>query len=286
MDDLTIRKTRFYAGFSWLAEAARLLAKNPLMWLLMAIVLCCTIFVFYGVFALSITLLSSGVSYDAAIGLGSAVLWILCFPLFGGLLLSAEALDKDNRLPIRNIYAGFRYKFRDLAILSVCALLLLALFSLLAEVAMKAVAALLVIGFRLFGLVASEVFSPSFATIENVFFLLRHTVNIVFLLLLLALVWFAIALVVLNDKKPLAAILGSLRIFWRNWLSLPLLWLTIGLPIFLLGLKWYRLAENMPDMMLTFLGCYIGLLPILCALLVYVGHRHIVQAREDEKEYN
>ena len=93
-------------------------------------------------------------------------------------------------------------------------------------------------------------------------------------------------LVVLNDKKPLAAILGSLRIFWRNWLSLPLLWLTIGLPIFFLGLKWYRLAENMPDMMPAFLSCYIGLLPILCALLVYASHRHIVQAREDKKEYN
>ena len=286
MADLTIRKTQFYAGFTWLAEAARLLAKNPLMWLLMAIVLCCTIFVFYGVFALSVTLPKPLVSYYAAIGLGSAVLWILCFPLFGGLLLSAEALDKDNRLPIRNIYAGFRYKFRDLAVLSVCALLLLALFSLLAEVAMKAVAALLAIGFRLFGLVASEVFSPSFAAIETVFFFLPRTVNAVFLLLLLAVVWFATALVVLNDKKPLAAILGSLRIFWRNWLSLPLLWLTIGLPIFFLGLKWYRLAKNMPDMMLTFLGCYIGLLPILSALLVYVGHRHIVATREDEEKYD
>ena len=286
MGDLTIRKTRFYAGFSWLAEAARLLAKNPLMWLLMAIVLCCTIFVFYGVFALSVALPKPLVSYDAAIGLGLAVLWILCFPLFGGLLLSAETLDKDNRLPIRNIYAGFRYKFRDLAILSVFALLLLALFSLLAEVAMKAIAALLVIGFRLFGFVASEVFSPSFAAIENIFFFLPRTVNAVFLLLLLALVWSATALVVLNNKKPLAAILGSLRIFWRNWLSLPLLWLTIGLPIFFLGLKWYRLAENMPDMMLTFLGCYIGLLPILCALLVYVGHRHIVATREDEEKYD
>lgn len=286
MGDLTIRKTRFYAGFTWLTEAARLLAKNPLMWLLMAIVLCCTIFVFYGVFALSVTLLGSGVSYYAAIGLGSAVLWILCFPLFGGLLLSAEALDKDNRLPIRNIYAGFRYKFRDLAVLSVCALLLLALFSLLAEVAMKAVAALLAIGFGVFGFAASEVFSPSFATIETVFFFLPRTVNAVFLLLLLAVVWFATALVVLNDKKPLAAILGSLRIFWQNWLSLPLLWLTIGLPIFFLGVKWYRLAKNMPDMMLTFLGCYIGLLPILSALLVYVGHRHIMATQEDEEEYD
>ena len=286
MGNLTIRKTRFYAGFTWLAEAARLFAQNPLMWLLMAIVLCCTIFVFYSVFSLSVTLLAPGVSYYAAIGLGSTVLWILCFPLFGGLLLSAEALDKNNRLPIRNIYAGFRYKFHDLAILSVFALLLLALFSLLVEVAMKAIAALLVIGFGLFGFVASEVFSPSFATIETVFFFLPRTVNAVFLLLLLAVVWFATALVVLNDKKPLAAILGSLRIFWQNWLSLPLLWLTIGLPIFFLGVKWYRLAENMPDMMLTFLGCYIGLLPILCALLVYVGHRHIVATQEDEKEYN
>ena len=286
MGDLTIRKTRFYAGFSWPAEAARLLAKNPLMWLLMAIVLCCTIFVFYGVFALSVTLLDSWVSYHAAIGLGSVVLWILCFPLFGGLLLSAEALDKDKRLPIRNIYAGFRYKFRDLAVLSVFALLLLALFSLLAEVAMKAVAALVVISFGLFGFVASEVFSPSFATIEAVFFFLPRTVNAVFLLLLLALVWFSIALVVLNDKKPLAATLGSLRILWRNWLSLPLLWLTIGLPIFFLGLKWYRLAENMPDMMPAFLSCYIGLMPILCTLLVYASHRHIVQAWEDKKEYN
>lgn len=286
MGNLTIRKTRFYAGFLWLTEAARLFAKNPLMWLLMAIMLCCTIFVFYGVFALSVTLLNPEVSYYTAIGLGLAVLWILCFPLFGGLLLSAEALDKDNHLPILTIYAGFRYKFRDLVVLSVCALLLLALFSLLAEVAMKAVAALLAIGFRLFGLVASEVFSPSFAAIETVFFFLPRTVNAVFLLLLLAVVWFATALVVLNDKKPLAAILGSLRIFWQNWLSLPLLWLTIGLPIFFLGVKWYRLAENMPDMMLTFLGCYIGLLPILSALLVYIGHRHIVATQEDEKEYN
>ena len=205
------------------------------MWLLMAIVLCCTISVFYGVFALSVALPKPLVSYDAAIGLGSAVLWILCFPLFGGLLLSAEALDKDNRLPIRNIYAGFRYKFRDLAVLSVCALLLLALFSLLAEVAMKAIAALLMIGFGLFGFAASEVFSPSFAAIENLFFLLPHTVNIVFLILLLAVVWSATALVVLNDKKTLAGIRGRLRILWRNWLSLPLLWLTIGLPICFFG---------------------------------------------------
>ncbi|WP_455018638.1 hypothetical protein [Kingella denitrificans] len=286
MADLTIRKTRFYAGFSWLAEAARLFLKSPLMWLLMAIVLCFTIFVFYGVFALSVMLPKPLVSYYTAIGLGSVVLWILCFPLFGGLLLSAEALDKDNRLPIRNIYAGFRYKFRDLAVLSVFALLLLALFSLLTEVAMKAIAALLVIGFRLFGFVASGVFSPSFAAIETVFFFLPRTVNAVFLLLLLAVVWSATALVVLNDKKPLAAILGSLRILRRNWLSLPLLWLTIGLPIFFLGLKWYRLAENMPDMMPAFLSCYIGLMPILCTLLVYASHRDIVKAREDKKEYD
>lgn len=279
MDDLTIRKTRFYAGFSWLAEAARLLAKNPLMWLLMAIVLCCTIFVFYGVFALSVTLLGPEVSYYTAIGLGLAVLWILCFPLFGGLLLSAEALDKDNRLPILNIYAGFRYKFRDLAILSVCALLLLALFSLLWAIAMKAVAILLIAYFApmhpLLGYVMLEGLSPWFAAVSVIFHLIPFAV-----------IWFAPALVVLNDKTPLAAIRGSLRILRRNWLSLPLLWLTIGLPIFFLGVKWYRLAKNMPDMMLTFLGCYIGLLPILSALLVYVGHRHIVATREDEEKYD
>lgn len=279
MDDLTIRKTRFYAGFSWLAEAARLFLKSPLMWLLMAIALCCTIFVFYGVFALSVTLLNPWISYYAAIGLGLAVLWILCFPLFGELLLSTEALDKDNRLPIRNIYAGFRYKFLDLAVLSVCALLLLALFSLVWAVAMKAVAILLVAYFApmhpLLGYVMLEGLSPWLAAVSVVFHLIPFAV-----------IWFAIALVVLNDKTPLAAILGSLRIFWRNWLLLPLLWLMIGLPIFFLGLKWYRLAENMPDMMPAFLSCYIGLLPILCALLVYVGHRDIVQAREDEKEYN
>ena len=50
-----------------------------------------------------------------------------------------------------------------------------------------------------------------------------------------------------------------------------------------LRVKCYRLAENMPDMMSAFLGCYIGLLPILCALLVYVGHRHIVATQEDEE---
>ena len=275
MADLTIRKTRFYAGFSWLAEAARLFLKSPLMWLLMAIALCCTIFVFYGVFALSVALLGSGVS----IGLGSAVLWILCFPLFGGLLLSAEALDKDNRLPIRNIYAGFRYKFRDLAVLSVCALLLLALFSLLWAIAIRAVAILLIAYFApmhpLLGYAMLEGLSPWFAAVSVVFHLIPFAV-----------IWFAPALVVLNDKTPLAAIRGSLRILRRNWLSLPLLWLTLGLPIIFLGWKWKQFARHMPDMMLTFLGCYIGLLPILCTLLVYVGHRHIVATREDEEEYD
>ena len=279
MNDLTIRKTRFYAGFSWLAEVARLLAKNPLMWLLMAIVLCCTIFVFYGVFALSVTLLGPEVSYYTAIGLGLAVLWILCFPLFGGLLLSAEALDKDNRLPILNIYAGFRYKFRDLAILSVCALLLLALFSLLWAIAMKAVAILLIAYFApmhpLLGYVMLEGLSPWFAAVSVIFHLIPFAV-----------IWFAPALVVLNDKTPLAAIRGSLRILRRNWLSLPLLWLTLGLPIIFLGWKWKQFARHMPDMMLTFLGCYIGLLPILCALLVYVGHHHIVATQEDEEKYD
>ena len=279
MNDLTIHKTRFYAGFSWLAEAVRLLAKNPLIWLLMAIVLWCTIFVFYGVFALSVTLLGSEVSYYTAIGLGLAVLWILCFPLFGGLLLSAEALDKDNHLPILTIYAGFRYKFRDLAILSVCALLLLALFSLLWAIAIRAVAILLIAYFApmhpLLGYVMLEGLSPWFAAVSVIFHLIPFAV-----------IWFAPALVVLNDKTPLAAIRGSLRILRRNWLSLPLLWLTLGLPIIFLGWKWKQFARHMPDMMLTFLGCYIGLLPILCALLVYVGHRHIVATQEDEEEYD
>ena len=279
MNDLTIHKTRFYAGFSWLAEAVRLLAKNPLIWLLMAIVLCCTIFVFYGVFALSVTLLGSEVSYYTAIGLGLAVLWILCFPLFGGLLLSAEALDKDNHLPILTIYAGFRYKFRDLAILSVCALLLLALFSLLWAIAIRAVAILLIAYFApmhpLLGYVMLEGLSPWFAAVSVIFHLIPFAV-----------IWFAPALVVLNDKTPLAAIRGSLRILRRNWLSLPLLWLTIGLPIIFLGWKWKQFARHMPDMMLTFLGCYIGLLPILCALLVYVGHHHIVATQEDEEKYD
>lgn len=224
---------------------------------------------------MSVALLGSGVS----IGLGSAVLWILCFPLFGGLLLSAEALDKDNRLPIRNIYAGFRYKFRDLAVLSVCALLLLALFSLLWAIAIRAVAILLIAYFApmhpLLGYAMLEGLSPWFAAVSVVFHLIPFAV-----------IWFAPALVVLNDKTPLAAIRGSLRILRRNWLSLPLLWLTLGLPIIFLGWKWKQFARHMPDMMLTFLGCYIGLLPILCTLLVYVGHRHIVATREDEEEYD
>ena len=279
MADLTIRKTRFYAGFPWLTEAARLFAKKPLMWLLMAIALCCTIFVFYGVFALSVTLLNPWISYYAAIGLRLAVLWILCFPLFGGLLLSAEALDKDNHLPILTIYAGFRYKFRDLAILSVCALLLLALFSLLWAIAIRAVAILLIAYFApmhpLLGYVMLEGLSPWFAAVSVIFHLIPFAV-----------IWFAPALVVLNDKTPLAAIRGSLRILRRNWLSLPLLWLTLGLPIIFLGWKWKQFARHMPDMMLTFLGCYIGLLPILSALLVYVGHRHIVATQEDEEEYD
>ena len=274
MAGLTVFKTKFYAGFVWLVEAARLFLKSPFMWFIIAIGLCLTITIFYGVWALFVTLLKAfSVSYTTAILMGLVVLWLLSFSLFGGLLLSAKALDKDNDLMAVNIFAGFKNKFRDLSVLSVCVLLLLIAFSFLISIILKVIASLIVAYFGMFGLVILESLALFFKFIHAVPFFIVFTI-----------IWFAPALVVLIDQKPLAAIRNSLYIFRRNWFPLLLLWLPFGMPFIMKEFKWRQLLFKMGDAVFAFLGFSIGLLPIFFSLLVYISCRSIVDIQQNNGE--
>ena len=205
--------------------------------------------------------------------MGLVVLWLLSFSLFGGLLLSAKALDKDNDLMAVNIFAGFKNKFRDLSVLSVCVLLLLIAFSFLISIILKVIASLIVAYFGMFGLVILESLALFFKFIHAVPFFIVFTI-----------IWFAPALVVLIDQKPLVAIRNSLYIFRRNWFPLLLLWLPFGMPFIMKEFKWRQLLFKMGDAVFAFLGFSIGLLPIFFALLVYISCRSIVDIQQNHGE--
>lgn len=264
MANLTIHKTKFYAGLLWLVEVGRLFIKSPIKWLIIAICLAITIAAAYFSWAFLVILFFKS-SYIASIFVGLFVLWIFSFLLFGGLLLSAQSLDEDDDLLIHYLYSGFYYKFRDLMIVSVCSILIIIGVTFLSSMMMGYILKLIVYLLGIFGLLLISQYQFYSILVAAIFMLFPFSV-----------LWFAPALVVFNDKSPLRAIYDSLRIFMRNWLSLSLLWLFIGVPSIMIGLKWKRLIRESSDAILASLGFSVGLLPIFFALLVYVSYRQII----------
>ncbi|WP_274584228.1 BPSS1780 family membrane protein [Neisseria leonii] len=189
------RKATMGEGAAWFGQSFRLFKRRPLMWLAMFAVM------------LLITTVLSMVPVLGIVANFTSLLFA------GGLMMSADALSEGDQLEFGYLFAGFKYKF---AALLRCTLLYMGVFILLMLV-MAAV-------FALTGGSESSIADLGRA-LEDPTAVSKQTDSRLYLLILLVvffgipatmMVWFAPALITLNDMKAWPAMKLSLRACLQN----------------------------------------------------------------------
>lgn len=222
-------------GWDWIVEAFALFRRQPGMWIL--------IMVLAGILFVAISVIPL---------LGSLASTLL-FPIFGaGLMLGCKALDQGGTLELAHLFAGFQHRTGDLVMVGV--------FNLVCG-AIIALAAAAVIGGGVFMAIMHGGMTGAGISIAS-------TLMALLLVAALALplsmaIWFAPALIVLNELAPVAALKTSFSVCLKNWLP----FLVYGVVLLILCL-----LAAIP------LGLgYLVLFPVLAAS-VYTAYRDIFRA--------
>ena len=219
-------------GWDWIVEAFALFRRQPGMWIL--------------------TVLIAGILFVAisVIPILGSLASTLLFPLFGaGLMLGCKAQDQGGTLELAHLFAGFKHRTGDLVMVGV--------FNLVCGA---------IIGFAVFTLVGGGVFmaimrgGAAGAGISLASILIAALLVAALMVPLSMAMWFAPALIVLNELEPAAALKASFYACLRNWISLSV----YGVVLLVLCL-----VAAIP----AFLG-YLVLIPVLAAS-VYTAYRDI-----------
>ncbi|MDO4878590.1 MAG: BPSS1780 family membrane protein [Neisseria sp.] len=196
-------------GGGWLNEAWRIIRMKKGKWAVMFL----------------IALLIIGIVANFA-PLLSPLLLIL---FMGGIVLSCDALVEGGQLEVEYVFAGFKYKLADLLVMGVFYLALTALIYFLVSIGMP----------ELDDFYQMDTSQLPQAVKEGK--ISMGQVSLFFLLDLLIFlpatmsVWFAVPLVVLNDIKPIPAMLMSLKAFMLN---IPAFWVCLlAWVVIILGLS-------------------------------------------------
>ncbi len=266
MANLTIHKTKCYTGLLWLVEAGRLLIKSPIKWAIMAICLVAMILVAYFAWNFLAERFFQP-SSEMRVFVGLFFAWIWGFLLLGGLLVSAQSLDKKGHFFIYQLFAGIYSQFRDLVMSSIYSFFITMTVFLLFGITINMVLKILVIVLVILGFDSIERYDPYFTFLLMVFMLMPFTI-----------MWFTPALVVFADKKPWRAIYDSLRIFMRRFLTLSLFWLSVGyLLLIMVDWKWVEpWIYHASYTTLALSGLAVGVGVIFLVLVVYVSYRQII----------
>jgi hypothetical protein len=186
------------AGATWWAEGWRMFRSHVGTWVGIVLVY----------FVVSLLL-------NAVPHIGAVAEWLLTPVFLGGIMLGCDALQRGQPLRLSHLFDGFKGPH-------FVSLLLVGVFNLaLCLLAIVVGGAVLVAGIGMSGLLnfANLATDPwqMWRTLGFTYFSLIALAATAFAVIAMA-NWFAPALIVLRDAKPLAAMLASLRACMRNWL--------------------------------------------------------------------
>ena len=223
-------------GWTWIAEAWRLFARAPLMWIIAMVI------VFVALIVVGIIPL-----------LGAIVMPLLQTLFFGGFMYACLAIDRGGEFELEHLFAGFSKRFVPLLIVG-------ALYMLGTIVIMLIMMAFVGVSI-LPAFMTGDTETAMAAMAASVGMLLfGGLVGLALAVPLMAAFWFAPALVMINDMAPVAAMKASFFACFRNFI--PFLIYGIIMAVFAI------LA--MIPIMLGFLVW----VPVLIAS-VYTGYRSV-----------
>jgi uncharacterized membrane protein len=207
------RKVPGSHGARWIGEGWRAFKARPLKWIGL------------GVLYVLVELLLS------AVPLVNVLSMIVTPLLLGGLMFACERFRTTGDVNIGDLFAGFQRKLGALALVGLLTL---------AIIAIGLVVLILLVGVGPFGQMMSH--QPDVAPAFSMGGIVGLLVYAVILSIAMAAAWFAPALVLLHDVKPVRAMRASFVAVCRNWLAglvyllLLALLLIVGAIPLLLGL--------------------------------------------------
>lgn len=193
-------------GWAWIAEGFELFKQSPMNWILVIIIW----------FALMI-----GVSFVPVVG--QLFLMLTTYVWIGGIMLGCRAQDDGNVFEIKYLFSGFRKNTTKLIGLSLSASLLSILIM------------FLVMGDAYFSLLTGEPAEVEAIAFEPLKLLLSALIASLFLIPLMMMVWFAPALIMLNNVSVIQAFKLSFMGCLKNFIPF-LLYGVIGLILYILAL--------------------------------------------------
>jgi len=202
------RSAAIGAGWKWIVEGWHLFMRAPLMWIVSMII----------IFVIAVAMGFIPI-------LGQLAFQLLQGVIAGGLVLACRELEKRGEFELEHLFAGFTKRFVPLLLVGV---LLLVGYIVLFLVFMAFV------GVGLLGAFMSGDPDAALAALaaSTMSILLGSLVMLALMVPLMAAYWFAPALVMMHDVKPLAAMKASLFGCLRNILPF-LVW---GLAMMVLGI--------------------------------------------------
>lgn len=193
------------AGWEWIVEGWRLFTRAPLMWIVSIVVL------FVVAVVLNIVPL-----------VGSLAFQLLQAVIAGGFVVACRALERGDEFEIEHLLAGFQKRFVSLLVLG--ALLMLGWIVIVLVFAMFA-------GFSLFAAFLTGDPETAMAGLmaSAGTLVLGLLVMLALLVPLFAAYWFAPALVMMHDMRPLAAMKESFFACFRNFVPFLIYGLVMGI---------------------------------------------------------
>lgn len=214
------RKVAWGEGVSWIGRAWRMFMLRPWLWIGM-------VFVMF--------LIQMALSLIPFVSIVANLL-----PLFfvGGFMLSCDALQEGGELEFGYLFSGFKYKFNELAVLT----LLYILFVFVAVIVAGILLAVFAAGmdWNEFSAAIRNSGAPDMSFV--LLMVLFGLIMLLFVIPLVMMVWFAPALITLHDVPPFEAMKMSFKGCLRNmgaFVVNALVWLGAGIVV---GLVFVLLA--------------------------------------------
>ena len=208
------RKVAWGEGASWIGRAWRMFMLRPWLWIGM-------VFVMF--------LIQMALSLIPFVSIVANLL-----PLFfvGGFMLSCDALQEGGELEFGYLFSGFKYKFNELAVLT----LLYILFVFVAVIVAGILLAIFAAGmdWNEFSAAIRNSGAPDMSFV--LLMVLFGLIVLLFVIPLVMMVWFAPALITLHDVPPFEAMKMSFKGCLRNmgaFVVNALVWLGAGIVVVL-----------------------------------------------------
>jgi len=182
------------AGWDWIARGWKIFARAPLMWVISIVVLF--------IAAVIISLVPF---------IGSLVFQLLQAVIAGGFMVACHSLSRGGDFELEHLMAGFKRNFTSLLLLGV----FLVVGGLLIMLVLMLFVGATVMSVFIGGGNAEQAIAAIAASAMTM--LLGALVALALTIPMLAAYWFAPALVILNDMKPMAALKESFFGSFRNF---------------------------------------------------------------------